>query len=394
MRLFPTVVLSLALTSSAFAHGRAGTPPENEARRITFPNTETYQVLVVDPHTHSVFSDGHVWPRIRVGEALRDGLDGLAITEHLEYQPHLADIPHADRNRAYLDAAAAAEGHDLLVIPGAEITRNAPASHQNALFITDANELLKVDDPYEPEGFYDRANEWSPQEAVQAANDQGAFVFWNHSWWTPHFKDGITKMPEFHANNAKAGLLHGIEVANGGSYSAEAFQIALDYDLAVIGVSDIHGLIDWSYDVHDGGHRPVTLVLAEERSMESMKEAMFARRTVAWFQNLLIGRAEHIAPLLQASLTIGDASYGDGEILRVTLTNHSDVDFRLRNRTKYTFSGHTDMVDVPQHESVTLRVKTGSKVERIELEFEVLNALTAPKQTASLTLAAGVEAAE
>jgi hypothetical protein len=38
---------------------------------------------------------------IRVEEALRDGLDGIAITEHLEWQPHLKDIPHPDRNRAY-----------------------------------------------------------------------------------------------------------------------------------------------------------------------------------------------------------------------------------------------------------------------------------------------------
>ncbi|HAO89312.1 MAG TPA: PHP domain-containing protein, partial [Gammaproteobacteria bacterium] len=39
--------------------------------------------MVVDLHTHSVFSDGHVWPRIRVGEAIRDGLDAMAGTEHL-----------------------------------------------------------------------------------------------------------------------------------------------------------------------------------------------------------------------------------------------------------------------------------------------------------------------
>ena len=59
---------------------------------------------MLDLHTHSVFSDGHVWATIRVSEALRDGLDGLAITEHLEFQPHLADIPHPDRNRAYEEA--------------------------------------------------------------------------------------------------------------------------------------------------------------------------------------------------------------------------------------------------------------------------------------------------
>ena len=386
--LFLVLLFSAA---SAWAHGRASSPPADEARRITFPDVEGYQVLVLDPHTHSVFSDGHVWPRIRVEEALRDGLDALAITEHLEYQPHLGDIPHPDRNRAYEDAASAAEGKDLMVIAGVELTRGNPAGHQNALFIQDANELLRMEDPLEPEGYGGRANAWPTQEAVEAANEQGAFVFWNHGWWTPAFPDGIIVMPDFHKKNAKKGLLHGIEVANGGSYSAEAFQIALDYDLALIGSSDIHGLIDWSYEPHKGGHRPVTLVMAEERTQESMKAALFERRTVVWYKNMLLGRERHLAPLLEASLTLHDADYRGGERLRVKITNTSDVDFRLRNKSRYGFAGDTDLIDVPQHSTVSLTVKTGKKVEEIELPFKVLNALTEPKKTASITLRAAVQ---
>jgi predicted metal-dependent phosphoesterase TrpH len=191
MKRFTIFAVILLWSASVFAHGRAGTPPTNEARRITFPDTEAYQVLVVDPHTHSVFSDGHVWPRVRVEEALRDGLDAVAITEHLEYQPHLSDIPHPDRNRAYKDAASAAEDHDLMVIAGAEITRGNPAGHQNALFLTDANKLLRVSDPFEPKGYGSRAKEWPTQEAVKAANEQGAFVFSNHGWWRRAFPNGI-----------------------------------------------------------------------------------------------------------------------------------------------------------------------------------------------------------
>ena len=68
-----------------FGHGSSGSSEEKiSERNIVFPNVEGYTTLVTDLHTHSVFSDGHVWPKIRVGEALRDGLDGLAITEHLE----------------------------------------------------------------------------------------------------------------------------------------------------------------------------------------------------------------------------------------------------------------------------------------------------------------------
>ena len=105
----PFVALLVIFASAhAVAHGNAATAAKSD-RSIDFPDVQGYQTLVVDLHTHSVFSDGHVWPKIRVEEALRDGLDGLAITEHLEYQPHRADIIHPDRNRAFEDASTSAD---------------------------------------------------------------------------------------------------------------------------------------------------------------------------------------------------------------------------------------------------------------------------------------------
>ena len=141
------VLVLLALNPDyVFGHGSSGSSKGKVSERnIVFPDVEGYVTLVTDLHTHSVFSDGHVWPKIRVGEALRDGLDGLAITEHLEYQPHRADILHPDRNRAYQQAQEAAMQSDLLVIPGSEITRDMPAGHINAVFIEDANKLIKVE---------------------------------------------------------------------------------------------------------------------------------------------------------------------------------------------------------------------------------------------------------
>jgi len=40
-----------------------------------FPKIGDYLTLKVDLHIHTVFSDGSVWPDIRVQEALRDSLD-------------------------------------------------------------------------------------------------------------------------------------------------------------------------------------------------------------------------------------------------------------------------------------------------------------------------------
>ena len=151
MRSMKSVVGLLAgiVAVSVLGHGPAqsGDVPQ---RHIQFPDTAQYQTLVLDLHTHSVFSDGHVWPTVRVSEALRDGLDGLAITEHLEFQPHLSDIPHPDRNRASEEALRAAEGHPLTVIPGVEITRTDEVGHINAVFIQDANPLVKMRGPDQP----------------------------------------------------------------------------------------------------------------------------------------------------------------------------------------------------------------------------------------------------
>ena len=70
-------------------------------RKIEFPDIAGYYTLVSDLHQHTVFSDGSVWPDIRVKEAIFDGLDVISLNEHREYQPHNKDIPHSDRNRSY-----------------------------------------------------------------------------------------------------------------------------------------------------------------------------------------------------------------------------------------------------------------------------------------------------
>ena len=120
-------ILFSLLAMSCLGHGvLPASESSDQERLIQFPDTRSYKTLILDPHTHSTFSDGHVWPTIRIAEALKDGLDAIAITEHLEWQPHLADIPHQDRNRSYNIAVDANGTNELMVISGAEITRNAP----------------------------------------------------------------------------------------------------------------------------------------------------------------------------------------------------------------------------------------------------------------------------
>jgi len=130
-------------TPAIWSHGEAGSV--SEKRMMNFPDTDDAKTIISDLHTHSVFSDGHVWPNVRVTEATRDGIDLLAITEHLEYQPHLDHIPHTNRNAAYLEAKKAAKGKNLIVVSGSEITREMPPGHINAIFLQDSNDLLFLD---------------------------------------------------------------------------------------------------------------------------------------------------------------------------------------------------------------------------------------------------------
>jgi len=91
-------------------------------RVIKFPDVPGYKSVSCDFHIHTVFSDGSVWPDIRVHEALKDSVDAISLTEHIEYQPHEEDIPHPDFNRSYELAEKLARPYSkkLMVIKGAE----------------------------------------------------------------------------------------------------------------------------------------------------------------------------------------------------------------------------------------------------------------------------------
>ncbi len=343
------------------------TSGSQETRVITFPDIPGYKTLICDFHQHTVFSDGDVWPTIRVWEALADGLDAISITDHLEYQPHEEDIPHPDRNRVYQIALEAAKDRDLLVINGAEITRELPPGHANAIFLPDVNKLVGLDS----------------MEVFREAKRQGAYVIWNHPHWyaqSPHGTAALTKM---HKQMLKEGLIQAIEVVNEHSYSDEALKIAIDNKLTIMGASDIHDMIEWQFNLKDGGHRPVTLVFATEKTEEALRDALQSGRTVVWFDNTLIGKKEYLVPLVQQSLFIRQTqvmeSYnGKSTVISVYIENKSDVDYILENQKDYSFYDHADIVTVKANAVTMLQVKPLKELKTFNLRFKVLNALTAP----------------
>jgi histidinol phosphatase-like PHP family hydrolase len=362
---FSLFAVTLLTTGSIFTQFAFS---QENARAIEFPDIPGYLTLKCDLHMHTVFSDGNVWPNIRVQEALRDGLDAISITDHLEYQPKKNDVSPSDFNRSYQLASEAAENTDLLVINGAEITRSMPPGHSNALFLKDAN-LLNVDDP---------------MEAFKEAKKQGAFVFWNHPHWTSQQPSGVATLTEMQIELIQEGLISGIEIFNNSTYSVEALKIANEYNLTVTGNSDIHGLIDWQFEVSEGGHRPVTLVFASEKSKKAMKEAMENRQTAVWFGNTLVGDARFVGPLVKSSLEI--IPQGKSLVQDIEIENHSDADFILENLSDYTLHNKASVFVAKAHETTRIQVKTLEAMDTFDLKFRVLNAYTAPDHHPEITL--------
>ena len=376
-------------------------------RIINFPNTEKYKVIVADLHTHSVFSDGAVWPNVRVEEAVRDGIDLLAITEHLEYQPHIDDIPHPDRNRSFDIAEDIAKNKDLTVINGAEITRMFPPGHINAIFIEDANKLIYLDEakiseakeilkevPEESLTNYEDlswledaalASLWPVKSALIEARNQNAFTFWNHPAWSSEEFIGQPMLREIHKEFFRDNLLHGIEVANGDGYSEEAFRIALEYGLTVLGTSDVHGLIDWDYPSSIGAHRPVTLILSESNSSDAIKSSLFSGKTVVWFKNNLIGLEDNILELTNSYLKAKKVEIlENSDIARVEIENVSDVRFIIQVLDKSSVVNESNLIEIAPNEKTVLQIDNG--IEKGSLDVKILNAFIAPNKNLLTTL--------
>ena len=63
-------------------------PRTVQRTEFVVPAVDGYTAYKADLHTHTIFSDGHLSMESRIREAWTDGLDVMAVTEHLEYRPH------------------------------------------------------------------------------------------------------------------------------------------------------------------------------------------------------------------------------------------------------------------------------------------------------------------
>lgn len=328
---------------------------------ICIPDLSGYKTLKCDFHTHTVFSDGLVWPTVRMDEVYREGIDAISLTEHIEYRPHKTDI-QASHGRSYEIAEKSAKAKDILLIRGSEITRQMPPGHFNAIFLKDCDALDTED--------------W--RDAFKAAKTQDAFIFWNHPGWASQQPD-TTLWWEEHTEILKNGWMNGIEVVNGRMYSPEAHQWCLDKKLTMMGTSDVHQPIQVNVDFAKGEHRSMTLVFAKERTVEGIREALNNRRTAVYFDDLLIGEDTYLREIFEKSIEIINVERNDKSLI-VVLKNNSDLRFTLK-KTAHDVNVvyFRDYVIQPQsRHSITVKLPTQLKTG--EVNFEITNLLVAPEK--------------
>ncbi|MCL2074168.1 MAG: Sb-PDE family phosphodiesterase [Marinilabiliaceae bacterium] len=325
---------------------------------IDIPDLNGFVTLKCDFHIHTVFSDGLVWPSVRVDEAYREGLDAISITDHIEYRPYKNDVA-GSFNRSYEIAKESAVSKGIIVIPGSEITRNMPPGHSNALFLNDADKLDKPD----------------YQDAFRAAGEQNAFIFWNHPCWDAQQPNEVKWFDE-HSKLHQEGLLHGIEVVNGVHYCREAHKWAIEKNLTLIGSSDVHAPMQSSHFFKKDGHRSMTLVFARTKTAEGIQEALTQRRTAIYYRDNIIGDEIILKELFEKAVEI--TMKKEGQRVRITFTNNSQLFFHLK-KTDFddNLTYFRDFIIEP-HGKHTTTVKMKDGINSGEIKFSVENFLVEP----------------
>lgn len=305
---------------------RHATPHEVVRNEFILPEVGGYKVLKSDLHTHSIHSDGSILPEYRVREAWVDGLDVLAITEHIEWRPREGEMMSflkgyfacdaqqsdgntilADLNVANRAAMAAASDYGITVIPGAEITRNPHTiGHYNALFVQDVNTM------YDPD----------PAESIRKARAQGAIIMHNHPGWVRT----SVEMLEFEKQVYGEGLIDGVEVMNGEEFYPPIIDRASKMGLFISANTDIHGTTAMDY-VAQGHRRNMTFILAKDNTLESIKEALLSRRTLAYSFGSLAGEESLVREFFMACVQFDVVGEGaDGKRL-IRMSNPTSMPF-------------------------------------------------------------------
>ena len=204
-------------------------------------------------------------------------------------------------------------------------------------------------------------------------------MFWNHPNWVENRDDAIARFDKLHERLLKKKLFHGIEVVNEHTYSEEALALALEHNLTIMGTSDIHGLIDWTFDKEKKHHRPITFIISKNITKKSIRDALFSQKTFVWHRDMLIGKKENLLPIIDKNLTITSNGYYK-KIVTIKLKNHSVIPLKIKYTGVYTFHSYGSLLEVPANGELLVTVKTKEILDAIEMPFEILNIIVEPNK--------------
>ena len=314
-----------------------------ERREIILPTIDGYRLYKADFHTHTIYSDGDVTPRQRVREAWYDGLDIIAITDHLEIRtyekfmlkvlaPYSTGKPFkyqhagiankkdksypvmANLNAAYDEAVYYTERENLpiMVVRGTEIWRNTKSIGEfNALFLKDINAICHED----------------LFESFRRVKEQGGLIMHNH----PGYTRTTTAIAEGEQERAYSeGWIDGVEAVNSTTLYPDIISRCIDRNLFMAANTDAHR--PTSHDWHAGGEffRTMTFVMAKSCTEEDIKEALKAGRTIGYVANNLVGSEKYLAAFINEAVNcrVIAEDKKKGEVT-YSLTNCCSVPFIL-----------------------------------------------------------------
>ncbi|MDR1861112.1 MAG: hypothetical protein LBR06_09365 [Bacteroidales bacterium] len=336
----------------------AGRVCSQERREINIPDIPGYRTLKCDFHTHTVFSDADVWPTTRIDEAWRDGLDVVAITDAIEYRPHARYI-QADHNQAYEIARPLAEQLGVVLIHGAEMSRDV-TGNVTALFLANANLLMRT----------------SLLDACKEAQSQGALLFWNAGYGKE--RGAVMTGPEI-SRLVTSGLIKAAEVFGGNTFYPAALKWAGKNRLSVMAGSNAHPPLNPSTDDR---RRPFTLVFATAKTPEAIKQAIVEGRTAACFNDTIVGDRFYLTAVFLNSIQLlefgGPLENQAYRLLKIR--NNSDIPFLLHKRQPSIGFENPDRIFLPPHRTVVIELQgTSNEIKssaRLIMFCEIANLIT------------------
>ena len=363
------VGLVFGLSTIAIAGPHASTKMySNSPVRTSFvlPSVDGLNCYTADLHVHSFYSDGEVSPAERVKEAWSDGLDIMALTDHIETRRQERDMlkflkayapdkekgfdpintrcsrgVHADERGIVSDlnfsfelAKKAAKNYpELTLIKGTEISREpVHIGHYCALFTKDNNIIYSRDDA----------------QAIRNAKKQGALITHNHPGW----ERTSTDYTEFEKKIYAEGLIDGIEITNGKDFYPEIVNRAVEKKLYMVSATDIHATTASIFGKQKF-YRDMTLIFAKDKSEASLRKALLSQKTLGYCGGYIIGEKSLLEKFFRASVTV-TAAGANKKGTCVTITNNSSFDYTLNNNGR--------IFVVPAFRSV-LATLTGEKAE-------------------------------